>query len=695
MAAFEDYFAPASIAIAGASDDPHRIGGRPLAYMLKQGFEGRVYPVNSRREKVQGLRCYPSLSEIEGDLDFVLIAVPAIDVAKTIQQAAEKRAKVALILSSGFAEVGPKGAALQAEVAAIARSSGLRVVGPNCLGLFNAAKKFFPTFTATIDRAVPSSGGIAIASQSGAYGSHIYLVSHQRGLNIGYWMTTGNEADVHVAEMIEMFAVREDVHAIMAYAESIKDGSRFVAALETARQNRKPVIFMKVGRSEAGAAAASAHTASLAGEDAVYDAAMRQHGAFRARTTEEMLDIAYACRPRIYPAGKRLGIVTISGGAGVLMSDAASDYGLEVPPMPEAAQRELKAMLPFASPRNPVDVTAQFFNDLTLIPRFTRAMLDEGNFDGIAGFWTSVAGSPVLGLPLLAHLRTTMADYPGRLFLHSIVASEEIRRQYEDAGFPCFEDPSRTIAAMAALMFFGSNFARAPEAPLKLPAPVEMPQGAISEHAAKAILSEAGLPMVEDTLVSTAEAAAQAAMSAGCPVAMKIVSPDLPHKTEIGGVMLGIAGADAARSAFDQLLENAARHAPAARVEGVLVSPMIKDGVECILGARIDPVFGPVVVFGLGGIFTEVLDDVSIRLAPFGESTALAMIGELKGKSLLEGKRGRPAADMQALARAISQLSVFAAANSASIESVEMNPFLALPRGCVALDALIVPKPAL
>ncbi len=460
MATFDDYFSPRSIAIVGASDDPRRIGGRPLSFMINQRFDGEIFPVNSKRDKVQGLRSYPSLEDIGSDLDFVLVAVPAEDVAGVLRQAAAKKAKTALLFSSGFAEVGSKGAAMQDEIATIARETGLRVIGPNCLGLFNSAARFFPTFTATIERATPQPGGISIASQSGAYGSHIYLVSHLRGLGIRYWATTGNESDLHVAELIRLFAERDDVHTIMAYAEGIKDGPLLVEALETARANRKPVIFMKVGRSEVGAQAASSHTASLAGEDAIYDAVLKQHGAFRARSTEEMLDIAYACRPRIYPTGRRLGLVTISGGAGVLMSDAASDHGVEVAPMPEDAQAELKALVPFASPRNPIDVTAQMFNDLSLMPRFTRTMLDRGNYDGLIGFWTSVAGSPAVGGTLLKYLSETMADYPNRVFLQCILATDEVRQAYEEAGFPCFEDPSRTIAAMAALMFYGVEFAK-------------------------------------------------------------------------------------------------------------------------------------------------------------------------------------------------------------------------------------------
>jgi len=692
MTTLDSLFNPASIAIVGASDNPQRIGGRPLAHMIRQEFEGAVYPVNARRDKVQGLPCYPSLEEISGDLDFVLVAVPARDVPAVIEQAIAKRAKTAVIFSSGFAEASPEGAEMQAALAAKARESGLRIVGPNCLGLFNSAKRFYPTFTSTIDRATPQAGGIAIASQSGAYGSHIYMVSHQRGLGIGYWITTGNEADVRIAELIGMMASDSTVHTIMAYVESVKDGDLFVQALETARQNRKPVIIMKVGRSSAGAEAARAHTASLSGEDAVYDAVFRQYGAYRARTTEEMLDVAYACSPRIYPAGKRVGIVTISGGAGILMSDAASSAGLDVAPMPSKAQIKLKELLPFASARNPVDVTAQFFNDLTLIPRFTRVMLDEGHYDGLIGFWTSVAGSPVLGLPLLAHLQETMRDYPGRLFLHSIVADANITSRYEEAGFPCFEDPSRAVGAMAALMYFGTQFAKSNAARPALEKPAALPSGSLSEHTARRVLSAAGLPMVQDVVVVSAEDAREAAKLLNGPMALKIVSPDILHKTEIGGVILDVLGEDAAADAFSTLMRNARDNAPDAKIEGVLVSPMIKGGIECILGAKTDPVFGPVIVFGIGGIHAELLKDVSIRRAPFNAETARSMISELQCASLFGGVRGAPPADVEALAETIARFSVFAASNASIVESVEMNPLLALPKGCVALDALIIAR---
>ncbi len=693
MIRLSDYLDPQSIAIVGASDDPNRIGGRPLANMLTLGFDGAIYPVNSNRERVQGLDTYPTLLEVPGELDFVLIALPANQVAGVMRQAAKKNAKTVMIFSSGFAEVGAAGTAMQQEITAIARNSGMRVIGPNCLGAFNSAKHFYPTFTSTIDRARPRPGGISIASQSGAYGSHIYIASHMRGLGIRFWVTTGNEADLHVAEVIKQLAEHEDVETIMAYAESIKDGTLLVEALETARANRKPVIFMKVGRSAEGAAAARSHTASLAGDDAIYDAVLRQHGAFRARSTEEMLDIAYACQPRIFPTGRKLGVVTISGGAGVLIADAAADAGIEISPMPADAQEELKAVLPFAAPRNPVDVTGQFFNDLSLIPRFTEVMLEKGGYDGLLGFWTSVAGSPSLAEPLLTALKATSKGRDGTLFIQSVVASTEVLRRYEEAGFPCFEDPTRAVRAMAAVMALGAAFADGPPGEPKIPpAQPALPAGPIDELAAMRLLADAGLAMVKSQLAQSAKEAGDMVKTAAGPAAMKIASPDIAHKTEVGGVALDVTGAEVATAAFERLTRNAKKHAPSARIDGILISPMVTGGVECLLGAKIDPVFGPVVLFGLGGTFTETMKDVAFRRAPVAPSHTLSMIEDLKAAPLLKGARGRPACDLDALAQAISDFSCFAARYADAIESVEVNPLLALPDGCVGVDALIVKR---
>lgn len=692
MTTLDDLITPRSIAVIGASDNPTRIGGRPLAYFINNKFQGEIYPINPNRDTVQGLKAFPTLEAVDGSIDFALVAIPAKGVVDVVRQAAAKKVKTVMIFSSGFGEMNEEGQAAQDELTRIARETGTRIIGPNCLGVFNSHIGFYATFTQTIERVTPRPGGLGIASQSGAYGSHIFYLAQQRGLDISYWLTTGNEADVHVAEVIKLLAEKDDVDCIAAYVESVKNGDMLVDALETARANRKPVVMMKVGRSDVGAAAASSHTASLAGEDAIYDAVLKQCGCYRAATTEVVLDVASAARPKIYPAGKRVGLVTISGGAGVLMADAAADHDLDVAEMPADAQAEIKQLVPFAGPRNPVDVTAQFFNDLSLAGKFTNLMLDRGNYDGLVGFWTTVAGSPVLAPTLQEQLKSALDGRDDKLFIQSMVAPPEICKTYEDAGFPVFEDASRAVGAMAAMMFYGEQFAKGKSAAPAVPEVPALPQGALGEREAKAVLSAFGLPLVEDVLATSADEAAVAAANAGGPVAMKIASPDILHKTDVGGVALNVSGGESVKAAFESIMSKSKVAVPDARVDGVIVSPMIGEGVDCILGAKIDPVFGPVVMFGLGGVFTEIMKDVSFRRAPVSSETAREMIDELKGAALLKGARGSEPSDLGALADTISRFSVFAAAHADQVESIEMNPVRAMPDRAIALDALIVKR---
>ncbi|MFZ3583455.1 acetate--CoA ligase family protein [Loktanella sp. DJP18] len=681
-----DVFQPESFAILGASDDPTRIGGRPLAY-TRERFAGPIYPVNPTRDTVQGLPAYASIADIPGPVDFVLIAVPAARVEQAVRDCAAKGVRCCLIFSSGFAEVGDMAA--QERLLAIARPAGLRILGPNCLGLFDAAGGFFPTFTATLDRGLPDGGHVGVVCQSGAYGSHIAYLNRLRGMGVGRMLTTGNESDISVAEGIYALAHDDATGCILAYAEGVRDGPAFRQALEAARLNRKPVAIMKVGRSEIGAAAAASHTASLAGEDAVFDAILRQHGAFRARTTDDLIDIAVATRARIYPVGRRLGIVTISGGAGVLMADAAADHGMEVPPMPQAAQDALRAALPFANPVNPVDVTAQVFNDLPLIRTNMDLMLGQGGYDSIVAFFTSLAGSPSLSGPLRDALAGSLKKHGNALIALSIIAPPDVVADYESAGFIVYEDPSRAVAALAALSDFGAAFARGGFAASVPPATTVL-SGAMTEHAAKAVLADAGLPVLSEVLAPDVAAAVAAADDMGYPVVLKVVSAQIAHKTEIGGVALDLADAEAVATAAEGILSRAAAAHPDAAIDGLLVAPMAPAGVEMILGIQRDPVFGPVVMCGLGGIFAEVMRDVTFRAAPFDLDEAARMIGELKGQAVLDGVRGRPGGDRTALTQALVSLSRFAAAHAVDLETCDINPFLLHESGGAALDAVIV-----
>ena len=694
MTTLKEIMSPKSIAIVGASDNKTRIGGRPLSNMIEKGFSGEIYPINPNRDTVQGIKAYSSLLDVKDDLDFILVAVPSKLVVSVLEEAVIKKAKTALIFSSGFSEIGYEGEVLQNQIKKINQESGLRVIGPNCLGLFNSANNFFPTFTTTVNRTTPLPGGIAIASQSGAYGSHIYMVAHERGLGIRYWMTTGNEVDLSVGETIQMMAEDPEVHTIMAYAESVKDGEQFTKALDTARSEKKPVIFMKVGRSEVGAAAANSHTASLAGEDVIYDEVLRAHGAYRVKSTEEMLDVAYATRAKTYPTGKNLGVVTISGGGGVLIADAAADEGLTVGPMPQDTQDELKKLVPFASPMNPVDVTAQFFNDLSIVPKFTDLMLSRGGYDALIGFWTTVPGSPILSNPLLSSLKQAMKGYEDKLFINCMVAPEDIVKTYENEGFLCIEDPTRAVVAMSALMFFGEKFNEKTVINNfnKNDFLVKIPNKKLNEVDCGEILRNAGLPIVKSFLIHTAGELPSIFNEDNNKYVMKIVSSDIQHKTDIGGVILNIKNNNDAQKAYEQILSNVKKNAPNAKIDGVMVSPMIKGGIECILGAKIDPVFGPVVMFGLGGIYAEVMKDIAFAEAPLSNEQAEKMILSLKGKDLFYGARGQSSTDIKSLIKVIVSLSNFIAANSDQVDQVEMNPLLVNEKQIIALDALIITK---
>lgn len=687
---------PSSVAIIGASDDPSRIGGRPLRYLKETGFQGEVYPVNPKRDQVQGLQAFASVGEIGKPLDCAIVAVPARIVADTLRGCAAAGVKSAIIFSSGFSEVGEDGRAMQQQLTDIARETGLRVLGPNCLGLLSFGCRFFATFSSSGDQGYPDAGSLAIISQSGAYGSHLYAVAASRGLGVSHVITTGNECDVTVAECIAWAAENDDVKVIAAYAEGTKDGPALMRSLETARANGKPVIFMKVGRTSEGAAAAASHTASLAGSDQIYDAVFRQYGAFRADTTEEMIDMAYACTAGLYPRGKKIGLVTISGGVGVQMADYAVKMGLDVAPMPKAAQALLKEKLPFASALNPVDTTAQFFNDMSLVGENFNIMLDEGKYDIAVAFFTMAAASKFVIDPLLKELDAIRKKFPDRLIILSLVGSDDVVQRYRDAGYLTFEDPCRAIAAAAGLASFGASFESAGagnfDKTTGVDTPVEIPGRALSEWESRQILSKADFPVGEARLAASPEDASEAATAFGCPVAMKINGADIAHKTEVGGVELNVAQEEAAR-VYGELLERVKKAAPGANPDGVIVAPMAAGGVEVILGVQIDPVFGPAVMFGLGGIFTEALEDVSFRIAPFGREDALAMISQIKGVKLLKGVRGKPACDIDALADALVALSRFAAANADKLASIDLNPCVVLPdgQGMTALDALVVP----
>ncbi len=691
-------FRPQSIALIGASTDPKKIGGRPLANMLRGGFKGRLIPINPSARKVQGLLSYASLDDVPGPVDQAIIAVPAAAARDALEACIRKGVRAAVMFTSGFGELGAEGRAAQDAMAARCREAGMRLLGPNCLGVMNPADGVFCTFSSSLTgiRPWPRIGRIGIATQSGAVGTYCHSLLEDRGAGLSHYVATGNEADVDVAACIAWLAQDDATDVILTYLEGCRDGARLREALALCAARGKPVVAMKVGVSEAGAAATISHTGTLAGSDAGYQAAFDEAGVWRARSLEEAADIAVACTAGKLPRGRRLGVITVSGGAGALLADEAAARGLEMPELPEDAQKAIRALVPFASPRNPVDATAQTGNDRTLLTRMMAIMMGEpdgpARFDVFVAFLAFVAENADAFATVLPALETLRKQRPDTAFILSMRGSNETRRMLLEKGFFLCEDPTEALRTAAALVHFGTRLPKAPAPAAAAPAAgrARLPEGPLDEAAARKLLAEAGVPFVAERIARSAAEAAEAATALGFPVALKVLSPDLAHKSDVGGVRLGLRDAAEVAAAYEAMLRQVREAAPQARIEGALVSPMVQGGVETVLGVHRDPVFGPVVMFGLGGVFVEVFRDVAFRLAPLTREAALAQIDSIRGRALLEGARGRPPVDKEAIADALVALSRFAVAHADEVASVEINPFIALPKGGLGVDAVIL-----
>ena len=687
-------FDPQTVAIIGASDNMLKFGGRPIRFMREGNYPGKVFPINPKGGMIQGLQAYKNIRDVPEMVDMCVVTVPAPLVVDSVKDCVAAGVRSVVIFSSGFSEVGEQGAQWQAELDEIARNSETRLVGPNCMGVLNAASHAVGTFASSFERGWPKTGPISIISQSGAVGGHIMVLARERGIGIRNWITTGNEVDVDVADCIAYCADDAETKVVAAYMEGTKKPEQLKMAFATARANGKAVVMMKVGASEVGAQAANSHTASLAGADAIYGSLFRQYGVARVYSLDEMLDVAAAAAAGQFPNRNRLGIVTISGGIGVLTSDIAAIHDLDVPELPEKAQKDLKKLMPLAAVRNPVDTTAQMLNDMPVFEGCLRTMLSEGDCDANLIFLSTIGFSERMIVQIREVLERVRADFPDALMVISMVCEPADREYLETLKYLVIEDPNRAIRAISALVGFGRNFVGGSSGALpELPAEAAAPdRRALTELEASDLLAKAGVPMVPAHLAHSADDAAQAAMELGYPVVMKIVSPDIQHKSDIGGVELNLQSVDEVRAGYQAIMASIGLQAKDAAIDGVLVAPMISGGVETIIGVHQDPVFGPVVLFGLGGIFVEVLKDVTFRIAPFGLNEAYRMIDEVRGRTLLDGVRGQPAADVEALAQALSQLSVYAAAHADAIESIDINPFLvkAKGEGAVAVDALIL-----
>jgi acetyltransferase len=704
QAELDPLFYPSSIAIVGASQNLVKPSGIPIALLTLYGYSGKVYPVNPKYDQVGGWKCYPTLADIPGPVDLAIIGVPAAATMEALRQCAAAGVKVAVVFTSGFAEVDESGRKVQDEMRRLAQSSGMRILGPNCLGVMNLYNGSVPCF---MFHDKPSGlfypEKLSYITQSGGLGAIIYQMVLQHSVGFNYFVSTGNEADISFAEVLSYLVERQEVGLIGGYIEGLqRDGRLFMEALHKALQRRKLVAFQKVGRTAAGATAAASHTGALVGEDRVYDGVFKQFGAVRADDVEQMNALFLLHAAGRMPAGKNIGVITISGGGGVVVADKCPQFGLEVVRLTEKTQHSLRQFFPpYGAVANPVDLTSAIFTDQTLFQRAIRTVMEDPRVHMGAFFYNLLMPDPdaaqkiidvyyATSKPLVVFTWPTGQDF-------AVEAREKMIR----AGVPVIEHVPSGLWALAALADWVKKTEKAGAFPEYRPG-VEKQRAlevirrsrerSLTESLSKEILRAYGIPVTREKLAHSAAEAVAAAEEMGYPVVLKVESPDILHKTEAGGVVLNLENRAAVEKAYDLIIKRARSYKPAARLEGVLVQEMLPPGLEVILGMKRDPIFGPTILFGLGGIYVELLKDVALRVAPLREEDAREMIAEIQGKALLDGVRGQPPRDREALVEILMRLSRMAVELGDEIAELDINPLILYPEGegAVAADALIV-----
>jgi acyl-CoA synthetase (NDP forming) len=695
---------PRAIAVVGASER-HGSAGRVVLENLRHlEYRGAVYAVHPHYKEVIGYPCYPDLKSLPGPVDSVAVLLAAEKVLPTLETATDIGARAAWVLASGFAEAGPEGQARQADVVRFARQTGLMVCGPNCIGVANLVDRV-ATYSPALSPATRA-GGVSAVVQSGA----ICLgLANAARFGFRYLISSGNEAVLDSADYIGYLAGDPHTRVIIAFLEGISSPPRFVAAAQAAAQAGKPILVVKVGRSQAARRAVQAHTGSLAGSDAVCDAVFRRLGVMRLDTLDELIETAELFLTCPLPAGEGVGLLSLSGGHIGLVADLAQDLGLEFPALSEEARQALTDILPAYSPiANPLDAWGS--GDLKRIyPACVQVVSQEKDVHLLAvsrGTPPGVAPLEIEQSLAVAEAAVRAAQETGKptIMFSNLSASfqPQVRQKLADGGVPYLQGTKQTLRAIQSFVRY-AKFRRhmAGPAAAGCPSPADLPdwqkklqgrQGALSEVEARRLLAAYGIPGPMEAVAVTAQEAGQAAQRIGYPVVLKILSADIQHKTDIGGVRLGLEDEVAVTTAFREVTEAARRHHPQARLEGTLVQEMIPpNAVEVILGVLRDPDFGPVVVFGSGGILVELVQDSSLRLPPLSHGEALQMIHETRGERLLQGFRGRPPADVDALANALVRVSQLAIDLGHQIAALDINPLMVLPRGrgVRAVDALV------
>ncbi len=691
---------PRGVAVVGVSNDAGRIGGQALRLLTDFGYAGKIYPVNPKYADVKGIACYPDVAAVPQPCDVALIALAAQHVPGAIEQCGRAGIPFALVLSSGFSEVGEEGRALQEKLLAAARRANVRVVGPNCLGIINLRDNARIGFGGTSQLTTLKPGPMAMVTQSGGFGFGVMSAAAYYGVGCNYAISTGNEADLTLLDWVADLIERPEVETIVAFMEGVTDGRRLLDIGERALELGKPVLAWKVGNTDIGSQAATSHSARMTAGYELYRAAFRRGGLVEIRDVEDLIDYAKAFRMHKLPAGNRVGVLTLSGGAGVLLADRCIENGLTLPTLTDATREKLsKTLVSFASFANPVDATAHGYNDnFASYGEAVRLVLADPNIDQV------VARVPrgKSARPWSENLMKTLAGTDKPVILNWPTAPDDngdVLTWLEENGVPCILGAGRAVQSLAALTDFArkqrayrKNGRRPLVRALERQA-LDLPAGAgtLGEHRSKQLLRRYGIPTTGEVLLSPAAVEALQSAPLAFPVAVKIESPDVPHKTEAGAVRLNVQDLAGLKQAAREVVAAARKHRPDARIDGVLVQEMAS-GQEFIVGAVNDPYFGPTVAFGLGGIFTELMKDVTHRFAPFDAEGAREMIDEIRGAALLKGYRGRPPLDIAALADTLARVSLLIADHADRVAEIDINPIFVNEKGVVAADALFVLK---
>jgi acyl-CoA synthetase (NDP forming) len=680
---------PRSVAVIGASDNPNKIGGRPIHYLGRFGFTGAIYPINPHRAEIQGHKCYPDLASLPEAPELAIVAVPGQAAVAAVTACAERGVKVAIVMASGFGETGAAGRAEERAMVACARAAGMRLVGPNTQGLANFGTGAIASFSTMFLEAPPQDGPVAIVSQSGAMSVVPYGLLRARGIGVRHTHATGNDSDVTAAELA--LAVLEDpaVGLLLLYLESIADAAALAEVAESARRRGIPVVALKAGRTAAGQQAALSHTGALANEDRVVDAFFRRHSIWRAHDVPDLVNAAELYLKGWRPDGRRLVAISNSGASCVMAADIAADLGMPLAALSEETQRELGAALPgFATVRNPIDITAALLANNHLLGAILPILARDPAVD-LTMLAVPVAG---VGYDLESFARDT-AEFLQSTGKPVVLAAPQtgVAAPFRAVGVPTFADETQAIRALDQLARHWALLRRPPMTPTPL-ATVRMPEGSarfLNEAQSLALVAAHGIPVVPHRLCRTEAEAREAFRALGPRVAVKACSADVPHKSEHGLVALGIASEDAAATVFAELGRKL--DALGLARDGVIVAAMASAARECALGARLDPVFGPVVMVGDGGKYVEAMPDVAVLLSPFSREDVLDALGRLRIAPLFEGVRGEPPFDAEALVEAALKLGILIASAQGHIASIDLNPVMVGPRGAgiVVADALV------